>query len=726
MTPESASRAMLLRNDLHVMPLAGSRDCVVVDDISGRFARTKRAVWDQLRRTNTPTSHADSGAVLWQQATSAGWTRSRTANDRSGAWSPLSIKIPITSIDPIAKRLVGFSDLIFAPKAILMWSIAAAIGVLVLSMRWERWAGSVPSLTHYITTMHPMSAAAVFVLTKTVHELGHATACRRFGSRPGVAGIWFLCFMPCPFVDVTEVWRQPSAMRRAAVMAAGMIAEGVVCVIAIWVWVLAESANMRLAAMNVILICGVSTVLFNANPLMRYDGYFILSDLIDSSNLRVEASREWMRCLSLPVRSWFRLGRRSLFLIGYQAAAAVYRVFIFVAITTMILAIADRFGCWRIAAILVVVLAMAASARKVRSMASVWLGNGKWSVVPKWRRRGLALGAIAILLVILLVPFPRYRHVSGRLEAKDVKAVYLPGDGMVESVEVRVGDHVLQDQRLATLTDPELEIRLVSINGQAKVLKHRSRAARLASLSGDKHAMSGQSLPENQWDVLDAASLAVSVDRDELLERQQRLRVVAPVDGWVLPGVGRSGRNQGRAESASDGSAEAETTLAADPLELSPGPGQLAIDRMAWCRIATSENLQVTIPLDSDDHDEILVGSEVRIVIPGRSFRSTAGFETTQVMNELGAGGEAVQHSTVRAVSPLRSDAGAQQMATGQSATGNAKHGYQAIADLSPDGSVTMDHLVRWDGAECQVVVHLARKALWEDLVEMTRDVIGR
>ena len=693
----SSRTSVPIRKDLQVLPLAGGRDCVVIDDIGGRFSRTKRAIWAQLRDAEQGQSTERPSTSSWQQAAVAGWTRTRATSGQRGGWSPLSIKIPVASIDPIAKRLVAYSDWVFAPNAILFWLFAALTGLMMLAVRWEHWAGSVPSLGQFISNMHPWSVAAIFVFTKSVHELGHATACRRLGSRPGVAGLWFLCFMPCPFVDVTEVWRQPSAMRRAAVMAAGMMAEGVVCVIAIWVWVISDSPTVMLAAMNIILICGVSTILFNANPLMRYDGYFILSDFVNSSNLRIEANREWLRMLSLPLRRWWHLGRRSTFLVSYHLAASVYRVFIFVAIAAMILAIADQFGVWRIAAIGIGLLTLMSGLRQIRSVGAVWSGSGKWSVVPGSRRRWMVAGTLGVFLLVLFVPLPRYRHVAGRLEAKDVEAVYLPEMGVVESVDVKIGDHVTQDQTMVMVADPDLEIQLVSVSGKAEVLKHRARSARLASLysktvPSTSNNASPTSFADNQWDILDAASAALAVDRQELLDRKNRLRVVSPVDGWVLPG------NQSSTRIAETEGLDETLAEAADPLELKPTVGQLAMDREVWCRVATSKRLQVSIPLDADDHDEVQIGCRVRVLILGDD--------------------SVVQQSEILAVSPIRS--------TNQQGKLVDTHGYQAIADIAPNVDVTMEQLVRWDGAECQVVVHLPLRPLWQDLIDMARDAMGR
>lgn len=683
---------MRLRGDLQVLPLPGKRDYVIVDDISGRFARIKRRLWVQLRRDASSKQPNTDGTIV-RQAIDAGWTRSRRVS-RAAGWSPLSIKIPVASMDRFARALAPHSDWVYSPKAVLFWIVAAMTAMVMLIVRWEHWIGSVPSLAKYLASMPLWQMGAIFVLTKAIHETGHAVACRRLGCRCGVAGVWLLCGIPCPYVDVTEIWRQPDSIRRAIVMAAGMMAEGVVCVLAMWVWVLADSVDTRLAAMNVILICGVSTILFNANPLMRYDGYFVLSDLLDSTNLRMEAHQASMRLLSVP---WRRLAGQSFrvwSLSVYHVASLGYRVFIFLAIAAMIMAVADRWNLWRIAAIAVAFMTVLATGRVGKGWWRLFRGDGKWAIVPLSRRRCLAVGWIVFAVAVVAVPFPRYRHVPGRLEARDVTALYLPGAGIVDEIHVRVGDRVLNGQLLASLSDRDLMLQLVSVEGQTNVLEHRSRAARLASLHGGRspRPRSPSAEPETQWDVLEEALRSAKRTHAELLEREKKLKVLSPADGVILPGD----RHLGAADAAESASSEASDPIHY-PYRLSPGSGEIANDRHAWCRIATSPALQVALPLEATDHDTIQMGADVRLVVPGRSGKVLA--------------------TTVRAVSPL-------QAGTDQT-TNDTIHTYHAIADVPAEFQAELGQLPRWEGASCRAVIHLPWRPLWRDLIDSTRQWIG-
>ena len=686
----SGSTAPFLRSDLQVVPLSGDRDCMVIDDISGRFSRTKRDVWAKVRSRTTETPADEQSRTLWQQASAAGWTRSR-AGAGNARWSPLSIKLPVASIDPIAQRLVAYSNLVFSVRALLFWACFGILGLCFLVVRWESWSGSVPTLAKYLGSMNPAGVAITFVLTKTVHELGHAVACRRIGSRCGVAGVWLLCFMPCPYVDVTEVWRQSNPLRRAAVMAAGIAAEGVVCVLALWVWLLSSTASVQLAAMNVILISGVSTILFNANPLMRYDGYFVLSDLLDSTNLRQEANHAWHRLLTLPMLRWWGEGRRVWSLTAYHFASSLYRWFIFVAIASMILAIGDQWGLWRVAALGIAGLTLRSVWGSIRSLTKIFQGNGKWSRVAQHRRWLISFGSLALAGLILLTPFPRYRHVQGKLEAKDVDAVYLPEEGLVDQIHVRLGDRVVAGQVLTSVRDVSLAIELVSISGQSKVLSLRSRGVRMASLSGTQGASKN-----DHWDILAEAYRAAESRREELLRENEALEIRSPRDGVVLSGMSKMG------EKADSQAAQV------DEFKLSPAKGEAVSNQHRWCRIAYSGRMQVTVPLNADDHETIEVGTPIRFYLPGyqdwpRQFDPKFS--------------SSVHASQIAAVSPIKTIS-RENEATQQQA-------YQAVSEIAINLGADMDNLVRMDGAQCEVVVHLPCRPIWKDLADALRDVGG-
>jgi putative peptide zinc metalloprotease protein len=282
-----------LRRDLAIATAEyPRREHVVIDEISGRFTHIPETLWQSLT-TGTM------GPELRIEASLAGWMRTRFVQPRR-RFNPLAIQIPIVSIDSLAAWLAPRTNWLFGLRAVILWITLMLAMVVTMLSRTGHWQDAMVRLPQFVSTFHPLMMIVVFVVTKAVHELAHAVVCRRMGARCGHVGVWILCGFVCPYCDVTDTWRVTDWRKRAAVMAAGIYTELVVASLAVVGWLSTDDISWRLVYVYVLLVCGVSTLVFNANPLMRYDGYHILSDLIASVHLRRDASEAWQRL-------WFRI-----------------------------------------------------------------------------------------------------------------------------------------------------------------------------------------------------------------------------------------------------------------------------------------------------------------------------------------------------------------------------------------------------------------------------------
>ena len=126
--------------------------------------------------------------------------------------------------------------------------------------------------------------------TKVLHEFGHGLACKRFGGECHEMGVMLLVLTPCLYCNVSDAWMVPSKWRRAAIGAAGMYFELVLAAVCTFLWWLSEPGLLNHLCLNVMFVSSVSTLLFNANPLMRFDGYYILADLLEIPSLRQKSA----------------------------------------------------------------------------------------------------------------------------------------------------------------------------------------------------------------------------------------------------------------------------------------------------------------------------------------------------------------------------------------------------------------------------------------------------
>ena len=280
--------------------------------IAGTVARLPDEDFRRLQRHMEETDNAtnaagekESDASLFQEAKRIGFVASQPAltptATKIGWWrNPLYIKLPGIPADALAIRLAKYSGWLFSPVAITFWGLVFLITSFAILSQVSSFWKSLVQLADF-QAQYWLLSLGVLGMTKVMHELGHAAVCRRMGASCREIGALFLCGTPCLFCDVSESWRVESRLGRSWIMVAGIYVEWVIASIAAWIWLLEnqsiEPTFQQLLAAHVIMVCGVSTLLFNINPLMRYDGYYILSDMLNVMNLRHNGGRRLARCV---------------------------------------------------------------------------------------------------------------------------------------------------------------------------------------------------------------------------------------------------------------------------------------------------------------------------------------------------------------------------------------------------------------------------------------------
>jgi putative peptide zinc metalloprotease protein len=297
----------------------------------------------------------------------------------------------------------------------------------------------------------------LFPLIKVLHELGHGIAVRMGGGEVHDMGVMLLVFMPVPYVDASSATTFRSKWQRALVGAAGMMVELALAALAMGVWLLVEPGLVRSLAFNVMLVAGVSTLVFNGNPLLRYDGYFILADLSETPNLAARATRCWGY---LCERYLFGMAEAEppastrgerLWLLAYSAASFSYRMLVSVAI---VLFIAGEFF------FIGVVLALwAGFAMLVLPLGRTLLQLGRNPRLSAVRGRAVGVSAALLgllLIVVLAVPMPLRTQTEGVLWLPEQSLVRAGGNGFHTRFLVAPGSMVKQGEALAQALNPSL------------------------------------------------------------------------------------------------------------------------------------------------------------------------------------------------------------------------------------------------------------------------------
>lgn len=450
------------------------------------------------------------------------YERSRRQKDRELQGKMLSflyVRVPLFDPDRLLDRIRPLIMACTGRAAALVWVLAVLAGVWTAiehSARLGHHADGVLSLANLPWLYLSMTAL------KVLHETAHAFVVKRYGGQVHTFGVMFLIFTPLPYVDATATWGFGSKWRRAYVGLAGVATELFFAAGAALVWAHTAEGLLNSLAFNVMFIGSVSALLFNGNPLLRFDAYYVLTDLVEMPNLYQKGQQQvlaWCdrvllgnRAAAGPAtdateRVWFT---------AYGWASFAYRLLLS---ATIVLTTLDRwFGVGMVLLATTIVTLIVLPGRKFVAYLS-----GPAVASRRTRAVGAVAGmAAAVFVLVAWVPLPHAVRVPGVLEAQRRAVLFVESPGELTDLRVRHGQTVRRGDLIAMLRNPDL---LLSIE--------------LADLQLDElRTLQLQSL---QRTPADAAPLQARIDAlaqqlAELRALRERLTVRAPQDGeWVAP-----------------------------------------------------------------------------------------------------------------------------------------------------------------------------------------------
>ena len=395
--------------------------------------------------------------------------------------NPMAVRVPVFDPDRLLTLTMGLVRPVFTVSGLLAWLAVVSTGLVLAFMHWEALSNDVVATA--FTTQNLLLMAAIYPAVKVIHEFGHGYAVKVWGGEVHEMGLMFLVLMPVPYVDASAASGFQQKWRRALVASAGIMVEALLAALAIVFWVLAEPGLARAVAFNVALISGVSTVLFNGNPLLRFDGYYTLCDLAEIPNLGTRANRYFFylaRRLMFGVRGEdspaVAPGEAQWFLV-YAVGSFAYRIFIML---TIALFIADTLFFIGVALALFVI---------VHSI--VWpvlKGVHYIATSPTLRhhrRRGCTvLGGLAasVALVAFAAPLPHRTVAQGVVQPPDNARVHALTNGIVAEILVTPGTHVGRGEPLIRMENMVLGGRLATQREVLRELELRHAAARIGDL----------------------------------------------------------------------------------------------------------------------------------------------------------------------------------------------------------------------------------------------------
>jgi putative peptide zinc metalloprotease protein len=464
--------------------------------------------------------------------------------------SPLSMQIPVLDPDRFLARTLPLVQPLFSWVAVVAWLALMVTALTTVAQHWTELTYNI--LDRVMAAEGLVTLALCYPVIKVLHELGHGYAARRFGCEVHEMGIMLLVLFPVPYVDASASAGLRSKWQRAGVAAAGIIVELTLAAIATLIWVSAEPGLLRATAFNVMLIGGVSTLLINGNPLLRFDGYYVLSDVIEVPNLAQRAVRylgylvnRYVYRVPAVVR-FTATGHERVAMLIYAPLSWSYRLLITVGV---VIFVATHYF----------VVGVAIGVFTVFIGFILPAGKALWRIAlgPRYRgcrgrAAGLTFGAIAVVVAaVLAVPAPVHSTAEGVIWVPQDAIVRAGTDGFVRAVEAHPGHVVAPGATLFVLEHPVAEAKLAVTEARvreleakytaewvddriaAEVTKYELDQAK-ASLAREQHRISLETVTANSVGTFNAAHPV-----DDMVGRYVK---DGEVMGYVTPVAGRVAR----------------------------------------------------------------------------------------------------------------------------------------------------------------------------------------
>lgn len=448
--------------------------------------------------------------------------KTRQRELRSRFLNIMFIRFPLLDPDRFLVRTLPFVGKLINSIGAIIWlvTVVAALKVVV-----DHFPALKEQSQSVLAPGNLFLLYAGMVLIKTFHEFGHAYFCRKFGGEVHVLGIMLMIFTPIPYMDATSSWGFRSRWRRILVGAAGMIVELFIAALAAFVWVNTGQGVVHSLAYNMMFVASVSTLIFNLNPLLRFDGYYMLSDLLDIPNLHQKALKQLKHGIERyafgvkqsesPAQTRTEAG-----LLGtFGIASGIYKVFVF---GSILLLVADRY---LLLGILMAAVCFVSWVSVPIGKLFVYLASSPRLSRNRIRAVTLTFATFAILFLVLdKVPMPSHFRAPGVLQAGEWSSVLNESPGRLEKLLVPPGSKVVGGQPLIELTNHELDLELTATRAKVRETEARLR----------------QALQDATPDLkpLRILSESVAVKMRRLEADQAGLVVRARHDGtWVAPKV---------------------------------------------------------------------------------------------------------------------------------------------------------------------------------------------
>ncbi len=404
----------------------------------------------------------------------------------------ISFKIPLFNPDSFLRKTSPWLHWLTGPFFALFWLFAGFLALSTLISHWQEFTGQT---TGFFSPMNLLLLWMIWLGLKVVHELFHALVCYRYGGKVFEAGLLFILFIPLTYVNATASWKFPSRWQRIHVAVAGMFIELGIAWLALLMWQRDPDSTTGMIAHRTVIIAGISSLLFNANPLMRFDGYYILSDLTGIPNLYqlgLQSVKDQFARLLLNIQPNANGDRNRLFIHSYGFLCMCWRILILGSLGYLASKLFGGLG---------IIISLAA--------ALIWIASPIYAFITRWpshKQRNqhvvrdlLLRGALMLCLLTVLfstIGWKQTIRAPAVVEYEQQHRVKTGTSGFVSQILVENGAMVVPDQPLMILEDTDLvaalhdtELLLAQNEIHSRMAHNASRFAEVQILRQQRQAL---------------------------------------------------------------------------------------------------------------------------------------------------------------------------------------------------------------------------------------------
>ncbi len=457
----------------------------------------------------------------------------------------LYLKIPVFDPDRILDWMYKYLSWIFTT-----WFFALSVGLMVaavlhVTLHFDTFYAKLPAYQEFFSLNSVLYLWISLGVVKVIHEFGHGLSCKAFGGESHEMGILLMCLSPALYCNVTDAWTLADKWKRIIISFAGIYVELVIAAIATFVWwYTPQYPVVNNISLCVMVLCSISTIVFNANPLMRFDGYYILADWLEVPNLREKANRFLNNLflsralgVEVPPEPYMSPWRKCMFVV-FAIASWVYRWVVLFGIL------------WFLSDFLGPKLRILSQMLAVFSLLSIFIWP-TYKIVKNIRQRGrlpdmkpmrvyatlAVVGGLITAFILLPLPVSRVRETGlVTVDPEAMEGVLLPEPARLVALEVKSGQRVRKGQVLGRFVSETLDLDTDRAVAQSDSLW---RTVEQFKISFDEAAKQNDDTAAQRYalEAKQASERAVAADHQVriLRWRQKAVReLVAPRDGTVL------------------------------------------------------------------------------------------------------------------------------------------------------------------------------------------------